>query len=60
VANGYPLKGRSDAAIFVVKSGQIRHISSPAVFEAQGYHADNVGILPNGALASLATGTPIA
>jgi hypothetical protein len=53
------LKELSGAPVYVVEGGKLRHISSPDVFEAQGFAWDGIGVVPDGALAGMPQGQPI-
>lgn len=53
------LRELSRPEVYVVQSGRLRHVTSPAVMDREGYHWDGVNVVPDGGLAGLAMGTPL-
>jgi len=45
--------------VWLVDGGRLRHVTSPAVMDRLGLEWSCVRVVPDGALAGLATGTPI-
>jgi hypothetical protein len=56
---GTLLREQSDPAVYVMMGGTLRHVPTPEEFEARGYVAGAVGIVPDGALAPIPKGEPL-
>lgn len=57
--DGTLLRERSTAPVYVMRTGQKRHISNPAVFDQLCFSWGNVRIVPDGSLAGIPTGGPV-
>jgi hypothetical protein len=53
------LRERSADPVWLVDGGRLRHVTSQAVMDRLGLEWGCVRVVPDGALAGLATGTPI-
>jgi hypothetical protein len=56
--DGTLVKERSHDAVYVVRGGQKRHITSPQRLVALGFSWGDVRVVPNGALAGIPAGPP--
>jgi hypothetical protein len=57
--DGTLLREQNDPPIYVVEAGQLRHVPSAEVFQARGFVWEDVGLVPDGALADLPKGPPL-
>jgi hypothetical protein len=56
---GTLLREQNDPTVYVVEGGQLRHVPSVEVFGARGFVWEDVGVVPDGALADLPKGPPL-
>jgi hypothetical protein len=53
------LREEHQAAVYVVRKGDLHHVPDPQTFTANGFRWDRVGIVPDGTLADLVVGEPL-
>lgn len=60
VRDGTLLRELTDPRIYVARGGRLRQVPDMQTFEAEGFVAANVGLVPDGALGGVPKGRPLA
>jgi hypothetical protein len=59
VRDGTLLRELTDPRVYVARAGRLRHVPDMQTFEAEGFVAANVGLVPDGALGGVPKGGPL-